>query len=76
MFNDDDSIAEGMAFDDTVCDDCMSCVDDDICGKVSCDGNSVHDKVGVGDDDNDIDNDDVGDDKFVTSATTLLRRRR
>ena len=37
LLNDDDGNAEGMAFDNTVCDDCMSCVDDDICGKVSCD---------------------------------------
>ena len=75
LLNDDDDDMEDMAFDDKECDDCMSCVDDDCCDEVSCDGSSVHDKVGVGDDGNDIDNDDVGDDKFVTLATTLLRRR-
>ncbi len=30
LLNGDDGNAEGMASDDTVCDDCMSCVDDDI----------------------------------------------
>ena len=37
LFNDDDSIAEGMAFDDIVYDDCISGVDDDNCDEVSCD---------------------------------------
>ena len=62
---------EDMAFDDKECDDCMSCVDDDCCDKVSCDGSSVHDNVGVCDDEDKVDHI-----VFEADDNNSLRRRR